>query len=477
MTMLQGALVLWAAVGAAVLGSARADVVDDYIAAQLDAQHIPGLSLAVMRDGAVIKTGGYGFANLETQSRASTDTVYPLCSVTKQFVAAGILLLERDGKLLLDDPVWKHLDFAAETWRGITLRHLLTMTSGIKDYVNDPLTPGAPPLSESRTFPKSDTSAEDILRGVASLPLNFPPGTRFAYSNTNYIALAYVITRVSGKPWHAFLRERIFQPLGMTHTGYDDPLAIVRNRTGRYESIGDARSRKFRNSDWVNSTFWWQGGAGIISSVSDMAKWDAALRSGRLLTESDIQTIRAPRALPDGGTSSYGYGWNNDAYEGHGRMWHNGSVPGSSIHFARFDEGKLSVVAMANTPANLDAIAIDVAGMLEPALAHPILLVGSTSATGNAGSPIEFEVQATNWGEPVDGLIAIEIRSKPYGRESVAAKQSSGKFRFVFRRSVRESFIWTPPHPGEYHIYVGIFSEDWSRLHAWQNSAGVILAK
>ena len=132
---------------------------------------------------------------------------------------------------------------------------------------------------------------------------------------------------------------------------------------------------------------------------------------------------------------------------------------------------------MANTPANLDGIAIDFAGMLEPALAHPILLVSSTSASGNAGSPIEFEVQATNWGKPVDGLIAIEIRSQPYGRDAVAAKQSSGRLRFPLRKSIRKSFTWTPPSAGEYRIYVGIFSEDWSRFHAWQNSAGVILAK
>src|SRR5688572_13151975 len=295
MTMQPRALVLWAAIGAAVVCSARADVVDDYVAAQMDAQRIPGLSLAVTRDGAVIKTRGYGFANLETQSRASANTVYPLCSVTKQFVAAGILLLEREGKLILDDPIGKHLDLGAENWRGVTLRHLLTMTSGIKDYINDPLTSGAASLDESRAFPKTDTSADEILRRIASLPPNFPPGERFAYSNTNYIALAQVITRVSGKPWHVFLRERIFQPLGMTHTGYDDPQAIVRNRSARYDIVGDVRSRQWRNSDWVNPTFWWQGGAGIVSSVSDMAKWDAALRRGRLLTESDIRKIRAPQ--------------------------------------------------------------------------------------------------------------------------------------------------------------------------------------
>jgi CubicO group peptidase (beta-lactamase class C family) len=473
----QRILGLWAALGIAVAYSAHADVVDEYVAAQLAAQHIPGLSLAVMRDGAVIKTGGYGFANLETLSRASVDTVYPLCSVTKQFVAAGILLLERDGKLGLDDPIDKYLDFTAANWRGITLRQLLTMTSGIKDYINDPLTPGAASLDESRDFPKSDTSADEILRRVAASTPNFPPGEKFGYSNTNYIILAHVITRISGKPWYAFLDERIFQPLGMTHTRYDDALAIVRNRAGRYEFIRDSRSRELRNSDWMNPTFWSQGGAGIISSVNDMAKWDAALRRGRVLSETDLQKIRAQRALPDGSTNSYGYGWNNDPYEGHGRMWHNGSVPGGSIHFARFDDGKLSVIVMANTPANLDAIANDVAGMLEPALAHPILLVSSTSASANAGSPIEFNVRTTNWGKPIDGLVAIEIRSAPYGRDDVAAKLSSDICRFLFRKRVRNSFIWTPPHSGEYRIYIGIFSEDWSRLYAWRNSAGLILAK
>src|SRR5688500_6527659 len=113
---MQKRLVLWAALGFTVACPARADVVDDYVAAQLAAQHCPGLSRAVLRDGAVIKAGGYGFANLETRTPASASTVYPLCSVTKQFVAAGILLLERDRKLSLDDPVTTHLEFAAENW-------------------------------------------------------------------------------------------------------------------------------------------------------------------------------------------------------------------------------------------------------------------------------------------------------------------------------------------------------------------------
>jgi hypothetical protein len=132
---------------------------------------------------------------------------------------------------------------------------------------------------------------------------------------------------------------------------------------------------------------------------------------------------------------------------------------------------------MANTPANLDAVAIDIAGMFEPALVHPIFLVSSTSASANAGSPIEFNVRTTNWGKPIDGVIAIEIRSAPYDRDDVTAKLSSGKCRFLFRKSIRNSFTWTPPHSGEYRIYVGVFSEDWSRLYAWRNSAGVILAK
>jgi CubicO group peptidase (beta-lactamase class C family) len=467
-------LALCAAVGIGVAGPSLADVVDEYLAAQLAAQQIPGLSLAVMRDGVIIKVGGYGLANVEMRAPARADTVYPLCSVTKQFVGAGILLLERDGKLGLEDPVGKHLGFTGEEWRGISLRHLLTMSSGIKDYINDPLSPGAPSLDESRDFPKSDTTADEILRRVAALPLNFRPGERFAYSNTNYIALAHVITRVSGKPWHAFLGERIFQPLGMTRTGYDDAGAIVPGRAGRYELAGALGAQELRNSDWVNPTFWWQGGAGIVSSVGDMAKWDAALRRGVVLQESDLKRIRLPPLLADGSENRYGFGWNLDAYEGHGRMWHNGSVPGSSIHFARFDEGKLSVVAMANTPANLDAIAIDVAGLLEPALAHPIVLVSSTSASGDAGSRIEFEVRATNWGKPVDGLIAIEIRSPPYGREDVVAKLSSAGLQFSSRESISHSFIWTPSRSGEYRIYIGIFSEDWSRLHAWRNTAGVI---
>jgi CubicO group peptidase (beta-lactamase class C family) len=457
--------------------TAWADIVDDYVRAQLAAQHIPGLSLAVMRDGAVIKSAGYGLADLEQRKPAGAGSVYPLCSVTKQFVAAAILLLERDGRLRLEDPVTKHLDFVGPGWRDITLRHLLTMTSGIKDYVNDPLAPGGRSLNESRDFPKTETTADEILRRVAALPLNFSPGEKFAYSNTNYIALARIITRVSGSPWHEFLNERIFEPLGMKQTGFDDARAILHDRAGRYDVVGHTYSHEWRNTDWVNPTFWWQGGAGIVSTVSDMAKWDAALRGGRILAEVDLRRMRARPSLADGALSNYGFGWNTDDYEGHSRMWHNGSIPGGSIHFTRFDDGKLSVIAMANTPANLDAIAIDVAGLLEPALAHPSFLLSIPFVSGTVGSPLRIEARAANWGRPTDALVAIEIRSSPYGRDDVAAKQTSTSRRFEQGHAVSSTFTWTPPTAGEYRVYVGVFSEDWSRLYAWQNAAGAITVK
>src|ERR1700730_5238075 len=183
----------------------RADKVDDYIEAEMRTQHIPGLSLAVIKDGKIVKARGYGLANVELNVPAGPETVFKIGSVSKQFLATGIMLLVEEGKVNLDDRVSKFLEGTPETWKDITVRHLLTHTSGIVREA-----PGFDPLKIQ--------SDADVIKTAYPLPLRFAPGERWEYCNVGYFALAEIIHKVTGKPWGDYLSERVFKPLAMDAT-------------------------------------------------------------------------------------------------------------------------------------------------------------------------------------------------------------------------------------------------------------------
>src|SRR5215475_2825658 len=185
--------------------AARADKVDDYIKAEMQKQRIPGLSLAVVKEGKIIKAEGYGLANVEHNIPARPDTIFKIGSVSKQFIATGIMLLVQEGKISLGDKVGKYLDGTPESWNGITIRHLLTHTSGI---VREG--PGFDPFKDQKDF--------DVIKTAYPLPLRFAPGEKYEYCNVGYFSLAEIIARISGKSWGDFINERVFAPLGMTAT-------------------------------------------------------------------------------------------------------------------------------------------------------------------------------------------------------------------------------------------------------------------
>src|SRR5882724_2012730 len=183
----------------------RADKIDDYVKAEMQKQHIPGLSLAVVRDGKIIKVEGYGLANVELNGPARPETVYKIGSASKQLIAAGIMILIQDGKLSLDDKISKFLEGTPDTWKEITIRHLLTHTSGLVREA-----PGFDPL-------KIQDDA-DVIRTAYPLSLRFAPGEKWEYCNLGYFALAEIIRKVSGKPWADYLKARLFSPLDMNAT-------------------------------------------------------------------------------------------------------------------------------------------------------------------------------------------------------------------------------------------------------------------
>jgi len=334
----------------AVVVAVRADDVDDYIKAELETQHLPGLTLVVIKDMKIIKSQGYGLANIELNVVARPDTVYKIGSVSKQFIATGIMLLVQDGKISLTDPIGKFLDGSPDTWKDITVRHLLTHTSGIVREA-----PGFDPLKIQ--------SDADVIKTAYSLPLRFAPGEKYEYCNVGYFTLAEIIRKVSGKPWGEFLKERIFAPLEMTATRTTSVTDLVPNRANGYVW----RSGKFQNAPEVIAL---RPSGAFLSTVIDLAKWDAALNSGKILNQADLDLMWTPATLNNGKTTPYGFGWQlNTVKDGRKHVHHGGALPGFRAQFGRFLDDKLTVVVLTNGDnADAESIALGVANHYIPGL-------------------------------------------------------------------------------------------------------------
>jgi D-alanyl-D-alanine carboxypeptidase len=331
----------------------HADKVDDYIKVQMQRKHIPGLSLAVVKDGRLLKAKGYGLANVETNTPATAETVYKIASISKQFLATGIMLLMQDGKLSLDDKISKYLDGTPDTWKDITVRHLLTHTSGL---VEDP--PGFEPY---KVQPDAD-----VIKLAYATKLLFAPGEKFSYSNLGYFVLAEIIHKVSGKPWSELITERLFAPAGMIATRTTTTTDIVAHRASGYEW----RKDKLENAEnWVAV----RPSGAFLTTVLDMAKWDVVLNSESILKSSLREQMWTPVKLNDGTTVPYGFGWGLTPWQGHKRVAHNGGLPGFLSDYEHFIDDKLTVIVMINsTSADPGKIALNVAGFYVPALAPPV---------------------------------------------------------------------------------------------------------
>lgn len=327
----------------------QADKVDDYVKAQMERQHVPGVSVVVIKDGKIVKSEGYGLANVELNVPATPQTVYKIGSVSKQFIASGIMLLVQDGKLSLDDSITKFLDSAPETWKPITVRHLLTHTSGILREA-----PGFDPL-------KIQSDAE-VIKTAYSMPLRFTPGEKYEYCNVGYFTLAEIITKVSGKPWPDFLQERVFKPLGMNATRTTNMSEMVPNRANGYVW----RNGKLQNAGIL---FALRPSGALLSTVLDLAKWEAALESGTLLKPTTLEQMWTPVKLNNGKTHPYGFGWELDPLRNHKQINHGGSLPGFRAQLARFVDDKVTVIVLTNGDnANAGGITQGIANFYIPGL-------------------------------------------------------------------------------------------------------------
>ncbi|WP_435017880.1 serine hydrolase domain-containing protein [Tundrisphaera sp. TA3] len=342
---------------AAPASAGVADDADAYVKGEVAKRLIPGLAVAVVHRGEVVLARGYGMANLEWSAPATPDTVFGLASVSKQFTATAIMLLARDGELSVDDPIAGKLDGLPKAWAGITVRHLLGHTSGIKEY-----------LRAKNLSLRQDYAEADLIRMVADEPLEFPPGTRWAYSNTNYVLLGMIVAKAGETSLAAFCRDRIFEPLGMKSTRVNDPRAIIPRRAAGYERSWGV----LRLSEWISPSLAATGDGAVVSTALDLAKWEAALDGDRLLPRATLREMWTPGRLADGKPTGYGFGWVIGERRGRPVLEHAGGFPGTSAYIGRFPDEKLSVIVLSNI-ANAGAAQIGrgIAALYAPSLAAP----------------------------------------------------------------------------------------------------------
>jgi D-alanyl-D-alanine carboxypeptidase len=345
--------------------AARADEVDRYIEAQIKSLRIPGASVAVVRGGRIVKSKGYGFADLQSNSPAAPQTVYEIGSMTKQFTAAAVMMLAEEGKISLDDQLTKYFPAAPDWWKQITVRHLLTHTAGIQNHV---AVPDYMDVFKTGLTGKESPAREELLREFYKLPSEFAPGETWAYDNTGYYLLGIIIEKASGKTFWQFLDERIFKPLAMNATRNTDTRAIVPHRAAGYGWIGD----RWENRPALAPFIGFSAGS-LLSTIEDLAKWDAALGGEKLLKRSSLEQMWTP-AKTNGGKAAafdYGFGWFIEKYRARRNILHGGGTPGFSSTMHRFVDDKISVIILTNhADIILDQLALEIAGMYEPKLKY-----------------------------------------------------------------------------------------------------------
>jgi D-alanyl-D-alanine carboxypeptidase len=417
--------------------------VDDFIADQMRDLQIPGLSVAVIKGGKIVKEKGYGLADVETNTPATPQTVYKAASLSKQFIGAAIMLLVQDGKLQLDDRASKFLDTVPDTWKDITVRELLTQTSGL---VRDPVD-----YDPYRAQPITD-----VIRSAHSLPLNSQPGEKWLYSNIGYYVLAQIISEVSGKPWDQFISDRLFSRAGMVSTRTTTNTAIIPNRASGYTRDGNTL---INAENWIAV----RPSGAFLSTVDDLAKWDAFLDTTSLFTSSSRQQLWTRVRLNDQTSEDYGFGWYVQSFLGRARIHHDGQFPGFRSDYERFTDDKLTVIILANSDkAGLESFALKLAGFYADALAIPPFTLSSDapSVIGASGRPIPIRFIVKDEGKPASESV-VEFEIWDSSDKSVYKDHKSNE-SFAAGEAKRYTFLWTPTKPGTYTVTLGVYGPRWT---------------
>lgn len=409
-------------VTAAAQVPASPDTIDQFVRAELVRQKIPGMSVAVLQGDSVLIARGYGFANVEHAVPATDSTVYGVGSLSKSFTAAAIVLLSQQGRLKLDDPISRYLPEGRAVWSGVTVRHLLTHTSGV-------------PQDTTLDWRRDYTETE-LVRSAAQ-PLEFKPGELESYSSTGYMLLGVIIHRVTGVFWGDFVRDQIFRPLGMRTARVNSDTDVVPNRAAGYYLQNDT----LKNADWTAPSINSAADCCLSFTVRDLARWAAGLNHKKVLNRAALEMIWTPVRLNSGGMYPYGLGWNLFEQRGYRRVGHSGSWRGFHATFQRYPDFDLTVIVLLNLgQANSEGIAAGIAGLVEPALTPPHHLRGRLKgptppvsvekllraiASGRDSALVTPEMEAT-FPQPrrelIGGLLQAMQTWTPLGCESVAGR-------------------------------------------------------
>jgi CubicO group peptidase (beta-lactamase class C family) len=281
--------------------------------------------------------------------------------VGKQFTATAVMMLAEENKIALDDKLSKYLPGTPAKWKDVTIRNLLSHTSGIADYGGE--IDSTPTVINLR----QDYTEDELVKRFALLPMNFAPGTSWSYSNTGYVLLGIVIRKVTGEFYGDFLQERIFRPLGMTSTRIISEADIIPNRSGGYELVNG----EIKNQKWVAPSLNTTADGALYTNVLDMAKWDAALYTEKLLKKASLNEMWTPvtlhpRKAGEPTSYPYGFGWDVTAANGHRLIEHAGSWQGFTTQISRYTDDRLTVIVLTNLDAehaSPDKIAHHVAGL------------------------------------------------------------------------------------------------------------------
>ena len=335
---------------------AEAAAIGAVVETAMEEQRIPGVAVAVIRRGEVLMAKGYGLADIENDVPVGPETMFQSGSVGKMFTAAAAMILVEDGLLDLDVPVRTYVPEAPDAWDEITVRRLLTHTSGIPDYTDDE-------MDYTR-----DYLEEDLVRMASELELEFPAGERWNYSNTGYVLLGIIIGRVAEQPYWELLRERVWDPANVPTMRVNFATDIVAHRSSGYH----LEEGELHNQGWVAPSLNSTADGSLLLSLEDMIAWNEAVRNRAVLRPESWDAMLTPVTLNSGETHPYGFGWGVTEVGGHPVHEHGGGWQGFRTQFTRVVDDDVAIVVLANAShAEPEAIAAEIAGLLDPTYVSP----------------------------------------------------------------------------------------------------------
>lgn len=388
--------------------SDKSAAIDHYVKAEMAREHIPGVEVGIYCNGKAVFEKGYGMANVELQVPVRPETLMQSGSVGKQFAAAAVMMLVEQGKVHLEDSIANYFPDAPSSWRPIKVKNLLSHTSGLAEYETSERTEPGGEFDLTRDFTENQ-----LVHKIEELPIEFYPGERWAYRNTNYALIGFLITRVTGMFYGDYLRQKIFVPLDMNATRPISNRDIIPNRAAGYE----IKNGVLKNQLFVSQTFNSTADGTLYFNVSDLQKWDQALYGTMLLTKASLNKMWTPFKLNDGrpNPAGYGFAWGIHAVNGHRVLEHSGAWQGFTCDIARYVDDGLTVVVLTNLDSNHARptyIERVVAGIVAPALMPKIQPVIEDNNTLIAAD-IRLVIEKVIGGENVDSYYVQEANRDP----------------------------------------------------------------